>query len=154
MTKVIVLGSTGYIGKATVLALAAKKVQVTAGIRDTTKPAAQELTKAGAHVLKLDMSEQAEQLSTQLKGFDSAYIVSPGHIDRAKITLNAVKAAKLAGIKYILVVSHIIVGTPALFGKQFTEIEAGVKASGIHYGILRLPMFIDNNWGNAGTIAS
>ena len=100
------------------------------------------------------MSEEAEQLSAHLKGFDSAYIVTPANADRVKIIHNTVKAAKLAGVKYILVVSVTLVGTPILFGSQFTEIEAEIKASGINYGLLKLPFFMENNWGSAGSIAS
>lgn len=51
MTKIIVLGSTGYIGKATVAALVNKKANVTAGARNPQKNEALELVKAGANVI-------------------------------------------------------------------------------------------------------
>ena len=33
-----------------------------------------------------------------------------------------------------------------VFGRQFHEVEEGVKASGIAYTLFRLPLFTDNNW--------
>lgn len=42
--------------------------------------------------------------------------------------------------------------TDTIFGKQFTEIEEAVRSSDIDFTILRLPLFIDNNWGNTETI--
>lgn len=39
-----------------------------------------------------------------------------------------------------------------IFGKQFTEIEESVRTSGIDFSLLRLPLFIDNNWLNKDTI--
>lgn len=39
-----------------------------------------------------------------------------------------------------------------IFTDQFQPIEAHIKASGIPYTILRLPLFIDNNWASQGSI--
>ncbi|EAR98694.1 Trk system potassium uptake protein TrkA, amine-terminal domain protein (macronuclear) [Tetrahymena thermophila SB210] len=149
--KIIVLGSTGYIGSATVKTLAQQKANITAGVRDPSK--AQELVNAGAKVIKADMGLKQTELASILANYDHLYVVTPGHIDRTNLTLNAIKAAKQANIKYILVVSI----PPAdnlniLFGRQFTPIEKELKSSGLTYGLLRLPMFVDNIWGNAEAI--
>ncbi len=39
-----------------------------------------------------------------------------------------------------------------VFGEQFTKLEGLVKAAGVPFTFLRLPIFIDNNWGNLQTI--
>lgn len=39
-----------------------------------------------------------------------------------------------------------------IFGKQFAELESHVKAAGIPYTLLRLPIFLDNQYGNVGSI--
>eukprot|EP00850_Spirogloea_muscicola_P022263 SM000285S10792 [mRNA] locus=s285:95700:97870:+ [translate_table: standard] len=42
--------------------------------------------------------------------------------------------------------------TGTVFGDHFSPAEAHLKASGIPYAILRLPIFLDNNYGNIGSI--
>ncbi|KAL4438583.1 hypothetical protein ABPG74_015481 [Tetrahymena malaccensis] len=99
------------------------------------------------------MSSEEDALAEKLKGFESVLINSPGHIDRTKITINASKAAKKAGVQYILVVSVLVAENDVLFGKQFGEIEKEVKSLGISYGILRLPIFYENMLMQAQAIA-
>ena len=43
-------------------------------------------------------------------------------------------------------------GTDSIFGKQFKPIEAKLKESGLDYAIVRLPLFMDNNYANVGSI--
>ena len=40
----------------------------------------------------------------------------------------------------------------ALFGRQIAPVEAHLLSSRVPHTLLRLPLFIDNNWGNLGTI--
>jgi uncharacterized protein YbjT (DUF2867 family) len=40
-----------------------------------------------------------------------------------------------------------------IFGDQFAKIESELKAAGVPYTLLRLPVFIDNLWGSKATIA-
>ncbi|KAL4461491.1 hypothetical protein ABPG74_016115 [Tetrahymena malaccensis] len=150
-SKIIVLGATGYIGSATVKTLAQQKANITAGVRDPSK--AQDLLNAGAQVIKADMGQSQSELATILANYDHLYVVTPGHIDRTNLTLNAIRAAKQANIKYILVVSITAADNlEILFGRQFNPIEKELKSSQLTYGLLRLPMFIDNVWGNAEAI--
>ncbi|KAL4487221.1 hypothetical protein ABPG72_017940 [Tetrahymena utriculariae] len=152
-SSVLVLGATGNIGKATVLTLHKHHVNVTAGVRDPSSKEAQELANQGVKVIQADMNSEEDVLAEKLKGFESVLINSPGHIDRAKITINASKAAKKAGVQYILVVSVLVADNEVLFGKQFSEIEKEVKNLGISYGILRLPIFYENMLMQAQAIA-
>lgn len=52
-----------------------------------------------------------------MRGYEAVYLVTPGHIDRAEITLNAARAAKEAGVRYILTVSVPVVGLDNTFGR-------------------------------------
>ena len=67
--------------------------------------------------------------------------------NRAALTLNGVAAAKAAAVPYLLVLSVSTADdTSTVFGRQFNEVEAGVKESGLPYTLFRLPLFTDNNW--------
>ncbi|EAR98695.1 Trk system potassium uptake protein TrkA, amine-terminal domain protein (macronuclear) [Tetrahymena thermophila SB210] len=145
--KILVLGATGNIGSATVKTLASRKANVTAGVRDPSK--AKELQNSGAQVIKADMSQNQAELAKIISNYNAVYLVTPGHIDRTQITINAIQAARQANIQYVLLVSIPCADNQnILFGRQFTPIEKELKASGLKYGILRLPMFTDNAWGN------
>ncbi|KAL4461484.1 hypothetical protein ABPG74_016108 [Tetrahymena malaccensis] len=151
--KILVLGATGYIGSATVKTLASLNANVTAGVRDPTK--VKELETAGASVVKADMGQSQSELAQILKNYDHLYVVTPGHIDRTNLAINAIKAAQEAHIKYILIVSITAADNlEILFGRQFNPIEKELKLSGLNYGILRLPIFTDNIFGNAEHIKS
>ncbi|EDQ84454.1 uncharacterized protein MONBRDRAFT_12808 [Monosiga brevicollis MX1] len=154
MSFVAIAGTSGYVGQATVQAFAKAfpKVTVKAGVRDPSAEKAQSL-KAGDNIqlTKIDMND-AENMKAEFKNADAVYIITPGHIDRTKITIGAIDAAKAAGAKYIVVVSFPTAHSDSCFGKQIGPVEDHLKASGVAYAILRLPMFIDNFWGLAAGI--
>ena len=56
--------------------------------------------------------------------------------------------------EHVVVVSVPVVEVPdqSLFGRQIAPIEAHVLAAKIPFTLLRLPLFIDNNWGNQASI--
>eukprot|EP00188_Purpureofilum_apyrenoidigerum_P005169 Plantae.Rhodophyta-Purpureofilum_apyrenoidigerum.ctg6465.p1 GENE.Plantae.Rhodophyta-Purpureofilum_apyrenoidigerum.ctg6465~~Plantae.Rhodophyta-Purpureofilum_apyrenoidigerum.ctg6465.p1 ORF type:complete len:327 (-),score=52.84 Plantae.Rhodophyta-Purpureofilum_apyrenoidigerum.ctg6465:320-1210(-) len=142
-----VLGSTGSIGSATVRALAeahdATTTEIRAGCRDPDKAVSlKELP--GVQVVRAEMG--SDDLETALGGVDSLYIVSPGAINRAELSLKAMEAAKKAGVKHILQLSVATAGSDSIFGRQFDFVERGVKAIGMNYTIMRLPLFTDNYW--------
>lgn len=148
--KVIVVGASGYVGKATLAALTARhsnQVQVFAGVRNPEKfDAMEKVTTVAA-----DMGDKAA-LTQTLKGFDSVYLVVPGHENRTQLAINGLQAAKQAGVNFVLVLSVATAGTDSIFGQQFAPIEVTAKTIGINYAIVRLPLFIDNNWAHVGSI--
>ena len=150
--KVLVLGASGYIGKATLsnfVSRHGKKVQVFAGVRDPAKFGTME----GVQVVKADMGGDKDSVAAILKDYDCVYLVTPGHEDRAKLTINGINAAKAAGVKYTLVVSVLTVETDSIFGKQMAPIEEAIKNAGLKsYGIVRLPLFMDNFYAGAQSI--
>lgn len=150
--KVLVVGASGFIGRATLQALVKRhgeKVQAYAGVRDVAKFG--EMDKVTA--IQADMGSR-EGLAKTLKAekFDGVYLVVPGHENRTQIALEGIKAAKDADVKFLLVLSVLTSGTDSIFGKQFEPIEAAAKSSGLKHAIVRLPLFIENNMLNAESV--
>lgn len=155
MVKIVVLGSSGNVGSAVIDAL--KKhhahAHVAAGVRDPGSDKAKPLAGGNVTLVAADLGKP-ETLAAALHGADTVFVNTPGDRDRAQLALNGVQAAKQAGAKLVVVVSVLtaeVAGT--IFGEQFTALEAGVKAAGVPYVLLRLPIFIDNLWGSKTTIA-
>ena len=149
-SKVIVVGASGFVGKATLSSLVdrhSSNVKVFAGVRDPSKFDSMD----GVTPVKADLNNKAE-LTTLLKDFDSVLIVTPGHEDRTKLAVNGLEAAKDAGVNFVAVVSVLTSGTDSIFGRQFKEIESKAKSLSIPYSIIRLPLFVDNNWLNKDSI--
>ena len=148
--KVIVLGASGYVGKATLAALTSRyttdKVQTFAGVRNPDKFDMPDVT-----AVKADMGDK-QALSKTLADFGSVFVVVPGHEDRTNLAINAIEAAKEAGVKFVLMLSVLTSGTESIFGKQFQGIESAIQESGLDHAIVRLPLFIDNNYAHVGSI--
>ena len=150
---IIVLGASGNIGAAAVVALTQLGAKVTAGVRDVNSSKAKELVSKGALVVKADMGEDKGSLSKTLSNYNAVYVVTPGHIDRSKLVANVVAAARDAKVDYLLVVSIPSAGYwNTTFGKQMGDIEDNVRTSGLNYGIIKLNNFIENYWGSVSTI--
>ena len=151
--KVLVLGASGYVGKATLAALTSRhgndKVQVFAGVRKPEKFT----DMPNVTTIQADMGDKAALTKTlQDQAFDSVFVVVPGHEDRTQLGINAIEAAKAAGTKFVLMLSVLTCGTDTIFGRQFEGIEDTMKSSGVDHAIVRLPLFIDNNYAQAGSI--
>ena len=150
---VFVIGASGKVGSATVQVLAEKyatKVEIRAGVRNPDK--ADKLKAiAGVSVVKAEMG--SAELKSTLQGVDTLFIVTPGAENRAELVISTAKSAKEAGVKHQVVVSVLTVDRQdILFGRQFTEIETSVKALGVTYTMLRLPVFFENYFGFKDTI--
>lgn len=149
--KTVVIGANGCVGVATLEALLMRssgEVDVYAGVRDVKK--------FEQHMLKIptvstDMSNRRE-LIKNLKGFERAFIVVPCDRNRTGLASITLDACKAAGVKFVLLLSVSIANTQTIFGRQFKPIEDRAKALGINYAILRVPLFMDNILGHAGTI--
>ncbi|XP_062520582.1 NAD(P)H azoreductase-like [Corticium candelabrum] len=152
---VLVLGTNGYVGKATVKSLSetyADKVVVKAASRDPAKLGELRDLK-GVELVALDMSAPDAASHIKATGASTVYIVTPGVENRAAITSNAANASKEANVRHLVLVSTFMADTKdTVLGSQFTEIESHVKKLGLPYTLLRLPVFIDNFWADAETI--
>jgi NAD(P)H dehydrogenase (quinone) len=145
--KIVVIGSSGYIGQATVGKLLAKKsphMSVIAVTRDIEKDNAKSLSLQGATILKGDMADP-KSLNNALNGATAAYIVVPGHENRTSLALNALEACKNAKVGFVLLLSICAVERKGeIFADQFKPIEEAVISSGLKYCIIRMPMFLEN----------
>jgi len=154
-SKVVgLVGTPGHVGAATVKALAAKypALKVLAGVRNTASEKSKAL-QAGANItlVEADMANPAT-IAANLKGVDSAFVIAPGVENRGPLSIAAIDALKAAGAKSLVVLSVATADEPEIFGRQFKPVEERAKASGVPFVILRLPLFIDNNWANVESI--
>lgn len=148
---VTVLGSSGGVGQATVssLSVAGASVSIQAGTRDVYGSKAASLRALeGVRVIDADMSSQQAVLAASLSTSDRVFVVTPGHVNRAEMAINAINACRDAGVGYMLVLSVASVVRPGtIFADQFLQIEAAAAASGVPHTIVRLPLFLDNILG-------
>lgn len=148
---IIVLGSSGNVGKATLAALSAAGVPAKAGVRDPSPDNPKNaplLAMSGITLAQADMSKP-ETLAPAIAEGSTVFVATPGHIDRTALTNAAISAAVAAKAGHIVVLSLpvVTVAKKTIFGDQFKSIEAAVKSSGIPFTLVRLPMFMDNALG-------
>lgn len=151
---ILVLGSTGYVGKATVNALIDGKAgKVFAGMRDESK-AKDAGFKEGFTAVKVDQGNMEDVAKVVKENhIKRVFVIPPGHEDRMKIGINAIKGAKKGGAHFIALLS--VLSAPyegTIFADQFMPVEAEVKSSGLHYTILRFPIFVDNVFLNQKSV--
>jgi uncharacterized protein YbjT (DUF2867 family) len=157
--KIMVLGATGSVGEATVRALAAQlgaTPSVVVGARDVAKARktfGPEL--AGLGYVAADMGGPEVALASALAGVATLFIVTPGSEDRVVLASRAIAAAQAAGVRFVLLLSVMTAGTDTIFGLQFGAIEQALAHSRLAgWCVIRLPLFIDNNFGNAASVIS
>lgn len=153
---ILVTGATGQMGKAAI-DLLLKKIpadQIIGLIRDPKK--AEDLIQKGIEVRKGDYFDYSSLLSA-FKGVDKLFLISSGEIqDRSKQHINAINAAKEAGVKHIVYTSFQRKSETdsaiQVVAQSHIDTENYLKASGIKYTILKntlyadiLPMFFGSN---------
>jgi len=156
MSTVVILGSSGNVGSAVIKALGSKfpEVRVLAGVRDPSSGKASDLGGAGPNVslVAADLGNPSSLDAAIPRDVDAVFVNTPGHIDRTQLAINGIDAAKRANAKHIVVISVLCADASGIFASQFSGIESHLKASGVRYTILRLPLFLENNWGNLKSV--
>jgi len=152
----VILGSSGNIGASVIKHLATKfpSVKVLAGVRDPNADKSKQL-KVGpsVHLVAADLSKPDSLHAAIPKGVDAVFVNTPGDQNRTALAINGIHAAKHAHAKHVVIVSVLNTDSKgSVFGDQFAPIEAAAKSSGVPYTLLRLPLFIDNNWANKDSI--
>jgi NAD(P)H dehydrogenase (quinone) len=151
MAPIVIVGASGNVGSATVKALESyTKTHVRLAVRDVTK--FQSLAKH-FQVVYADLTD-LPSLEAAFKDAGSVFIIPPSSEDRGALAINAINAAKTARVGHIVLFSIASAESKIehLFQKQFLPVEYALRASTIPHTILRVPMFVDNNWGNAESI--
>jgi len=150
--RVMVLGSTGNVGQATLHWLTQKHSSVCETFAGTRHPGRIRLVE-GCIPIEADMNDPKQ---SWLVGLDVLIIITPGNDDRVPSTMRMVKEACKAGVTHLIVVSVITADlSESVFGTQFQQIENEVKMVGAHgakFTLVRLPLFYENYYGFTGSV--
>ncbi|MBI5181466.1 MAG: SDR family oxidoreductase [Nitrospirae bacterium] len=140
---IFVSGATGNMGKEVVKQLVAKGARVRAGVHSKEKAGI--LKETGAEVVSVDLNN-VKSVQTALEGVEKAFSLSPLVPNLAELSANFVKAAKLAGVKYIVRASGMGADSPQAItlGRWHREAEKTVESSGIAYTLIRPNSFMQN----------
>ncbi|MGE5646728.1 MAG: NmrA/HSCARG family protein [Acidobacteriota bacterium] len=154
---ILVTGATGKQGGAVVRHLRGRGFSVRALTRDPAKPAARELIKQGAEVVRGDM-ENAASLASALDEAHGVFGVQTPYEGGVEAELrqgkNLASAAQRAGVRHFVYSSvgsaDQKTGIPH-FDSKF-QIEEQIRGSGMPFTILRPVFFMENLLGMAGSI--
>ncbi len=154
-TKILVTGATGNLGKTTIdflLKKGLKAENISALVRDESKAAD---LKAQGITIKTGDYDNYDSLVASFQGVGKLLLVSGTDlVNRGKQQLNAVKAAKEAGVKHILYTSferknESDTSPIAFLAKSHIDTDNAIKTSGMKYTIFKnnlylevLPMFL------------
>lgn len=152
---IAVVGATGNTGRAVFKELKALGQNPVAVVRNADK--AREVLGADAKIAVAELTDKAA-LEKALKGVESVFVVTghnPGMVEQQN---NVLEAALKAGTKYLVRVSGgrtvAIKDSESVVGRGHAAIEERLKGSGIKSTILRPGLFMQNLFGQAGTIKS
>jgi uncharacterized protein YbjT (DUF2867 family) len=143
MSKILVTGATGTIGKEVVRALRAKNLAVRAGARTPAKLEA--LEKLGAEVVSLDFENPAS-VKAAFQGVDRLFLLTPFVEHPIAMVEAALAAAKAAGVRFVLRMSASGAdpNAPAPLPREHGLSEKLVKESGLSWAIIQPNFFMDN----------
>ena len=146
--KVMILGSSGSVGQATIhwlLQRHSSACEIQVGTRDPKRLA----QTAGVVPVAANIHNPQD---AWLRPLDSLVLITPSNDQRVPSTIKMCTAATRAGIKHIVVVSVITAErNDTVFGQQFQQIEGAIKelcaTCSTRYTIVRLPLFLENYYG-------
>lgn len=147
--KILVTGATGNFGRLTIDFLLNKGIAantISALVRDEAK--ALDLKQKEIN-LRIGDYDNYDSLLAAFQGIDKLLLVSGTDlVNRGKQQLNAVKAAKEAGVKHILYTSferknETETSPIAFLAQSHIDTDNAIKASGISYTIFRNNLYLD-----------
>ncbi|GAQ83500.1 hypothetical protein KFL_001510040 [Klebsormidium nitens] len=151
---VVTMGTSGYIGKATLAALGspdfADKFVVKAGVRDVSKGLGD--LAPNTALVAADYSKR-ESMKAAFTGADVVILIAPGVENRTQLLISALEVAKEVGVPFVILFSVPTVQSAyGRFGSDFLPIEQRAKDLGLPHVACRIPIFTDNQWGNKDSI--
>lgn len=165
MSKILITGATGHLGKETISFLLQKGIaagQISALVRDENK--ATDLKEKGVNLIVGDYENYAS-LVTAFTGIDKLLFVSSSDVpNRTPQHKNVVQAATEAGVKHVIYTSAlsnvpIEKSVIAFVAEAHTKTEQWLAESGLSYTLLRnnlymdlVPQFIGDKVVETGTV--
>ena len=152
MANILITGATGTIGSDLVEKLAAAKVGARALVRSRAK--AERIEALGLETVIGDF-EQPDTLRAALDGVEKVFLLSAPEERQAELQSNLIQAARSAGVRHIVKLSAIGVGSgleSISLGRLHRQTEEELERSGIAYTHLRPNGFMQNSFMFAQTI--
>lgn len=153
VAKVLVIGATGKVGTAAVRELRKVGADVRSLVRDRMR--ASSLEDTGAELALGDL-EQPETLGDAFAGIESVILSTAASPLQQRHHLNAIRAAKEAGVRHVVRVS--VTGASALSPVMLSRLHAAsehdLEQSGLAWTHLRPRFFMQNTIGYAAPIAA
>jgi uncharacterized protein YbjT (DUF2867 family) len=150
----LVTGATGTVGSHLVRELARVGAPTRALVR--RREAVAQLRELGVEAF-VGAFEDAGSLQQAVRGVEQLYLVSPPGVDgMVEQQLAVVDAARAEGVRHIVKQSSIAADedTDASIVAAHRRIEEAIEASGLSWTHLRPHWFMQNELGQAGTIAA
>ncbi len=150
---IVITAASGNLGRLVLEDLLGRGVaapDIRAVVRDTAKLA--DYAERGVEVVHGDYADQ-DGLVKALSGADKLLLISSSGAseERVKQHLNAVAAAKQAGVKHVVYTSITQADTnPISFSWVHRDTESALRASGIPFTILRNNWYFENLLGSVG----
>lgn len=155
MTRnILITGATGTIGSILVEKLSAARVGARALVRSAAK--GERIERLGLEVALGDL-DQPETLKPALAGIEKVFLLSAPEERQAELQSNLIQAAQAAGVRHIVKLSVIGIGSgleSLALGRLHLETEKEVERSGMAYTHLRPNGFMQNMLRHAPTIKS
>ena len=151
--KVFVSGANGQFANSVIRNVLSrgKADSLVVGTRNVDTPFARELAAAGVDVRKADFREPALMLEA-LRGVDRALFIPTYDVNTVRLqqNLNAIEAARTAGVGHIIYASFVNVESPLVEHSRMVHFptEQAIRASGLRYTILRHALYADTILGD------
>lgn len=149
---ILVTGATGTVGSALLEHLSGSGVRVRALVRDPGK--SETVEKLGHEAVVGDM-DKPYTLSPALEGVEKVFLLSAPEPRQAELQSNLVRAASAAGVRHVVKLSVIGIGTgleSTPLGRLHRETEEEIERSGMHWTHLRPNGFMQNTLMFAPTV--
>lgn len=141
--RILVIGATGRIGRVLLRLLQEDGIAVRALAR--TPEIQRDLSAAGVEAVAGDL-RGIPAPDRVLAGIESVFVVTRDCQEQADLEAKLFSAAATAGVKHIVKISAFAAGLdpPVGYGIQHARAEQALRASGVHWTVLRPYMFMQN----------
>src|SRR5262245_51143963 len=139
---ICVTGAGGTVGSEVVKQLRAAKAAIRAAY--FSKEKADAARASGIDSVIIDYN-RSETLRAAFQGCDKLFLLGPNTQNQSELELNAVEAAKAAGVKHIVKLSMLGADEEAVsFAKTHRPVEKAIESSGLDWTFLRPNGFMQN----------